>query len=124
MHKMKKYLLIRSISILVTGVFASYMLLAAFYTHQHLLPDGTIITHAHPYDKNDSAPLKSHHHKETDLVILHPLKIVACFPGIVFKSVLNLFSVDFFEFESIFHDQLSDTYRSVRAPPDILPFFF
>lgn len=43
-----------------------------FYTHSHILGSGTIITHAHPYDKGaDSAPLKSHHHSQTELLVFN-----------------------------------------------------
>ncbi len=38
-----------------------------FYTHSHLLDDGTIVTHAHPYDKGaDKAPFKSHQHSSIE----------------------------------------------------------
>ncbi|MBE9484104.1 MAG: hypothetical protein IMY74_04620 [Bacteroidetes bacterium] len=40
----------------------------AVFFHEHILPDGTVIAHAHPYDKSaDPEPYKTHHHSEAEL---------------------------------------------------------
>ncbi|MCK5339013.1 MAG: hypothetical protein KAJ50_09380 [Bacteroidales bacterium] len=40
----------------------------AVFFHEHIMPDGTVIAHAHPYDKSaDPEPYKTHHHSETEL---------------------------------------------------------
>jgi len=40
----------------------------ALFFHEHRLADGTIVTHAHPYDKSsDPEPYKAHHHSKTEL---------------------------------------------------------
>jgi len=47
------------------------------FMHTHLLADGTIITHSHPYDKSsDSEPFKSHHHTKVEFVFLQNLDIL------------------------------------------------
>lgn len=39
--------------------------------HAHMLADGTIIQHAHPYQKsNDAAPFKKHHHSSWEYVLI------------------------------------------------------
>lgn len=40
----------------------------AVFFHEHIMPDGTVIAHAHPYDKSaDPEPYKTHHHSKTEL---------------------------------------------------------
>ena len=40
-------------------------------SHAHMLADGTIIQHAHPYQKSDDAtPFKKHHHKSWEYVLI------------------------------------------------------
>lgn len=49
----------------------------AFFLHVHILNDGTIIEHAHPYDtSNDSSPYKSHHHSNAQLLFFHHLELL------------------------------------------------
>jgi len=39
--------------------------------HSHILPDGTVITHSHPYNKSDDTePLKKHHHSNLELFVI------------------------------------------------------
>lgn len=48
------------------------------YSHSHILEDGSIITHTHPYNKEaDSSPYKSHVHHDIDQVYSHSLHILA-----------------------------------------------
>jgi len=47
----------------------------AVFTHSHLLLNGQVISHAHPYNKtNDSAPFKLHHHTQTELFFYENLE--------------------------------------------------
>lgn len=49
----------------------------AIFLHVHKLNDGTIIEHAHPYDKsNDSKPYKSHHHSNAEFSFFQNLEIL------------------------------------------------
>ncbi len=49
----------------------------AVYTHTHVLTDGTIVTHSHPFNKSDdSKPIKSHKHTITELVVLDNLSLL------------------------------------------------
>lgn len=41
------------------------------FLHAHILPNGTVITHTHPFDKgSEQQPYKTHHHKFSDLIIV------------------------------------------------------
>lgn len=47
------------------------------FLHVHKLDDGTIIFHAHPFDKSkDSKPYKSHHHNKADFLFFQNLSIL------------------------------------------------
>jgi len=47
----------------------------AVFIHSHRLADGTIITHAHPFQKSKESnqPYKTHHHNNTDLFRLREI---------------------------------------------------
>ena len=63
------------ISILLCFFFASQIVNKSVNIHSHLLADGNVVTHAHPYNKtNDSKPIKSHHHTKSELLFLEQLK--------------------------------------------------
>jgi hypothetical protein len=60
---------IAAISLIV--IVGIHSLNSLVYTHRHQLADGTIITHAHPFDKSsDTDPFKSHYHSTVELVFL------------------------------------------------------
>ena len=49
----------------------------AIYFHSHILGNGTIISHAHPYQKSsDSTPYKKHHHSDYQLLFLQQLDVL------------------------------------------------
>ncbi len=97
---------------------------AVINQHSHLLQNGIIITHAHPYtpDKSRSSPFQSHHHSPLALDALaqisNPLTVLGIAAAIL--SVL-LFFIKAISFR-IFDDPLvilSQGTISNRAPPAI-----
>ena len=65
--KFSTYLMIGMMGMLITN--------NAIFTHLHILSDGEVIEHAHPYDKsNDSKPYKSHHHTNAELIFYQNLE--------------------------------------------------
>jgi len=49
----------------------------AIFTHTHKLENGTVVTHAHPYNKtDDSKPFKSHHHSSTELLFFNNVELL------------------------------------------------
>ncbi len=58
-------------------IFTNQVVNKSFYIHSHLLPDGTIISHAHPYDKSgENTPFKSHSHRQCELLILQNIELL------------------------------------------------
>lgn len=46
------------------------------YTHIHKLDDGSIVVHAHPYDKSENEnPEEQHHHAKAELFFLQSLEL-------------------------------------------------
>ena len=59
------------VAIILIGIIALQLANKSVYLHSHILPDGRLVAHSHPYDKSaDDQPFKSHHHKQTEFVIL------------------------------------------------------
>ena len=52
------------------GLFVAIMLNGLVFRHAHRLADGTIITHAHPYNPFGKSPLSSNPHSRHELVML------------------------------------------------------
>lgn len=62
------------ISILLIAVMTTLMLNRLVYIHVHILPDGTGISHAHPFSKNNTGnPGNSHQHSNMELYLLDQL---------------------------------------------------
>lgn len=58
-------------AVLFAALLTSFIIIQTVFVHSHLLSNGTIITHAHPYNKQkDSSPFKSHHHSNGELCLL------------------------------------------------------
>jgi hypothetical protein len=61
-----------NIALLLCAAFSFQVLNRAVFTHTHVLDDGTMVVHAHPYDKpSDSSPTKHHHHSKDEIVLLN-----------------------------------------------------
>jgi hypothetical protein len=57
-----------------------------FFLHLHKLKDGTIVEHAHPFNKSDdSSPFKTHQHSETGFLFFQNLEILF---SIVFLAIV------------------------------------
>ncbi|MBN2699347.1 MAG: hypothetical protein JXR52_11030 [Bacteroidales bacterium] len=69
MKKDLRNIFVNSVSLLLIGVLFVIIANKAVFTHTHLLGNGEIITHAHPFDrKTDSQPSDNHHHSESELL--------------------------------------------------------
>lgn len=58
-----------SISLFMTWNYAKNM-------HIHIRPDGTVITHAHPFEE-DNEPLSGSNHSRNELYLLQTLMVIA-----------------------------------------------
>ncbi|MFO7615428.1 MAG: hypothetical protein R6W71_12400 [Bacteroidales bacterium] len=57
------------------------------FIHEHILPDGTVVTHAHPYDKSED-PEEKHQHSKAEFVLLDNLKVIST--AVVFSLIIWL----------------------------------
>jgi uncharacterized membrane protein YwaF len=80
----------RIVKTIAVVLVASMVLVIAdkiVFTHSHILADGRVISHSHPYDKtNDSEPFKSHHHTQAELFFFQHIEIF--FPFVFFSLKL------------------------------------
>jgi len=101
--------------IVVVGI---HSLNSFFNTHSHQLADGTIVTHAHPYERGTgSSPFESHHHTATELVflasLLHFIPTIAVF---VVGRILFIWA-DIIQSYQLRVSQNSLGIPSLRGPP-------
>jgi len=74
--------IVKKITIQYTGIvlLASILVLIAnnsIYYHSHKLQNGTVIAHAHPFNKTqDSAPFKTHKHSPVQLFFMEHLQLI------------------------------------------------
>jgi len=60
--------------ILIMGIM---LINKAIYTHVHVLPDGSVIVHAHPFSKNtENNKGNSHHHSNLDIFLLEMMNVL------------------------------------------------
>lgn len=88
------------------------------FMHTHKMADGTLVTHAHPYNKsNDTEPIKSHNHTKVEFVVIQNLGLfftlfICSFLLIIpkkKKSFIPYFTLRFLIFLTLLHKG--------RAPP-------
>ena len=71
MLKEKMYRIINlSVIVLLLNVYGLILVSNALFYHSHVTPDGRVISHAHPFNKqDDSGPKKTHHHSKLELLL-------------------------------------------------------
>jgi len=80
--KVQKFLGILLVLVLSFQVFNKIT-----WQHVHLLPDGSMVAHAHPYNKSDdTTPFKHHHHNQVDIHFFQILEIL--FPFVLSGCIL------------------------------------
>jgi len=113
-----KYITIKIVILLMTGVMCLLIVNTAIFLHVHKLNDGTIISHAHPYDKtSDTHPFKTHQHSKTDFLHIHTLEIF--FPLVFLMLVLIAFEKKIsvlFDLIPAYYLAFFDSIKG-RAPP-------
>ncbi len=77
MNWVVKNITTRILPYLVIGMMGTLIVNKSIYLHTHKLTDGSVISHAHPYNKSgDDKPFKSHHHTDTQLLFFQSIKIL------------------------------------------------
>ena len=109
------------ITLFMIGLIGMLIVNKIVFTHIHKLNDGTIVEHAHPYNKSDdSAPFKTHHHSNAEFLFFQNLNILFL---IAFITLCMTFSVK--RKRNSFHLILEYTLSYIhlqkeRAPPYII----
>ncbi len=110
--------LIRWTGVLLITLFAFQILNKSLYIHTHKLADGSVIVHAHPYNKSsDTAPVKSHEHTQTEILFLINMKNLWVF---AFLSIVMLFIIKEGIIPTATYSVFSSAYiilHKGRAPP-------
>ena len=59
---------------LMICIMGTLLLNKAFFVHTHVLADGTVSSHAHPFDRSaEKESEKSHQHSSAEFMLLHHL---------------------------------------------------
>lgn len=67
----RKYNLKSAIAGFLLSIFILVTINSLLFIHLHTLPDGTVIVHAHPFNKKDAnTPQKQHQHSNSDFFVL------------------------------------------------------
>lgn len=117
-NKLRYKFILKIISVVFILAIAFQLVNKTFYTHTHVLANGKVVTHSHPYNKsNDQAPVKTHHHTTFDITVIEQvnllfliifivLAIIIAKPLIFYTALKQILYIYYFKF----------TYTG-RAPP-------
>ncbi len=60
-----------TVIVLLLSIYGLILVNNSLFYHSHVTPDGKVISHAHPFNKqNDDKPFKAHHHSKLELLLL------------------------------------------------------
>lgn len=103
------------------GLWSLMMLNSVLYRHSHRLPNGKIVSHAHPYQKSaDNSPAQPHEHTDEELALLQlidgqlfepPAVVAINFAAFQCKKAINNF------FYNCFFPSSHSSFQAGRAPP-------
>ena len=89
----------------------------ALFIHTHILEDGTVIVHAHPYNKSeDSKPVKTHHHSNYALLFFHNINLLF-FISFFFAFGTFTYIVKFYFSSKKHYSYFIGKNKKDRAPP-------
>ncbi len=79
-HRLK-----RTLPILLIVAMVALMINRVVYAHIHVLHNGSVVTHAHPFSKSpEGNPDSSHQHSNTELFLLDQLHTLILFVSAAF----------------------------------------
>lgn len=109
---------VKSFAFLIIGMIGLLIANQGLFLHPHILENGTIVSHSHPYDKNqDSEPYKQHHHTKAEFLFYSNLNILFL-SVLLIVSFLSLISknISFVDVEKNYFRFFSFSFLG-RAPP-------
>ncbi|WP_372639726.1 hypothetical protein [Ancylomarina sp.] len=75
---------IKALSYLGMGIIGLLIINSILFTHSQTLSDGSVVIHAHPYDKTETPPANNKHH-ENELLILNSITLLFFLGSIAFS---------------------------------------
>lgn len=97
----------------------AYMLNEALFTHSHITEDGSVITHAHPYDRSDTDPFKHHQHSHSELMVFAAVKLLFVLTGFAMLFVIHRPVFSIVADTQIRVDQHLGQHLAGRSPPNV-----
>lgn len=113
-----KNITVRIITIMLVGIVGLFIANQAIFLHVHKLSDGTVIYHAHPYDKSgDTKPIKSHQHSNAEFTFLQNLETL--FPVVFLAIILIPYvcEIVYFSQQMPIYSLIRIKQNKGRAPP-------
>ena len=113
-----KNITIKVLSLLMIAIMSVMVINKGLYIHSHILNDGTIVFHAHPFNKStDSNPIKTHHHTSNQLVSITHIQLLFILAIILFS--IDLVVIKLKSFLPVFRKYEYDfiLFPQGRAPP-------
>jgi len=97
----------------------------SIFIHTHILPDGRIVEHAHPYNSSDknSDSKQNHHHTKQEFLLLDSIYHLLKRTHFIFVVILFFFSIVCEHLILKFKTSYSASIKKIklsRAPPRLL----
>ncbi|MBN3036512.1 MAG: hypothetical protein JW861_13075 [Bacteroidales bacterium] len=90
MELLRRNIASKFIPFLMIGIMGVMIVNNGLFIHTHKLEDGSVVTHAHPFDRSDdSLPGKAHHHSKVELVYFENIGILF----FLIFTILGLFTL-------------------------------
>lgn len=113
-HKTLKMLGVILMILLMTALLVN----KAVYIHVHVLPDGSVVTHAHPFNKTADSPKgQSHHHSNLEFFMFQALEILILSSAMVLSLMILSKGLEKSWFIQEYHIPALIPLSPGRAPP-------
>ncbi len=118
MNHFVKKIAIQLFACLTISIIGLLLVNNSIFFHTHKLADGTLITHAHPYNKsNDTEPIKSHHHTKLEFIVIQNLGMIFHFVVLVFVLIIPKKKKTFIPYFTLKYLFYLSSFHKGRAPP-------
>lgn len=114
MEKIKHH--IKLLSYIGIGIIGMLIINSILYTHSQTLADGSVIVHAHPYNKTSNPP-SNHKHKADELLILNSIVLLFFIVTLSFNFQKQLINFEKTYFPQVRYINILSFRKLGRAPP-------
>lgn len=107
----------RGIAIILLSLVTAITINNAVFLHSHMMEDGIIVTHAHPFDKSaDSLPFKNHKHTNFEYTITQGFGFFLLSPLLVLSFFTIVKKVQYYQYRERLY-KIVRIKPSQRGPP-------